>query len=88
MIVAGRRDLIDDTIALLRQLDTGTGYLTRVYRLQFVSASRIDKLVRGFVETSKEDDEPTGIESTIDEEGNMLRRTNLLADIEPRKMAA
>lgn len=72
VIVAGREDLVNDTIELLRQLDTGSGFLTRVYRLEYVSASRIDNLVRGFVKTAKSKEAAEDIESTIDDEGNLL----------------
>ncbi len=44
-------------------------YQTRVYRLQNVSAERIDKLVRGLVSG---EDADKAIETTIDGDGNLL----------------
>ena len=72
IIVAGSEELVVETISLLRKLDTGSEFITRVYRLQYVSASRIDNLVRGFVRDGKSEDEPSEIETTIDDEGNLL----------------
>ena len=69
VVVAGERERVDEALGLLQRLDTGTDYLTRVYRLQNVNVQRIDKLVRGFVRA----DELEGtLETTIDDDGNML----------------
>jgi general secretion pathway protein D len=69
VVVAGEKDQVERTLQLLQQLDTGMDFQTRVYRLQNVSADRIDKLIRGLV--SSEESE-TAIETTVDEEGNLL----------------
>ncbi|MGB7324821.1 MAG: secretin N-terminal domain-containing protein [Rubripirellula sp.] len=69
IVVAGEKSLVDRIMSLLKQLDTGVDFQTRAYRLQNVSAERIDKLVRGMV--SSEDAEES-IETTIEEEGNLL----------------
>ena len=69
VVVAGMQSRVDQILRLLKQLDTGMGYQTRAYRLQNVSAERIDKLIRGLV--SSEDAEST-IETTMDQDGNLL----------------
>ena len=69
VVVAGMQSRVDQILRLLKQLDTGMGYQTRAYRLQNVSAERIDKLIRGLV--SSEDAEST-IETTLDQDGNLL----------------
>lgn len=73
VVVAGRKDLVASAILLLERLDSGTEYLTRVYRLEYIGASRLDNLIKGFVEMPGDRDEGTkSIETTIDEEGNLL----------------
>ncbi|MCO8121770.1 hypothetical protein NHH03_08480 [Stieleria sp. TO1_6] len=75
IIVAGNKDQVAATIHLLERLDSGTEYLTRVYRLEYIGASRLDHLIQGFVEspqTNGRERQSTGIETTIDEEGNLL----------------
>ncbi|WP_372897524.1 secretin N-terminal domain-containing protein [Stieleria sp.] len=75
VIVAGRKDLVAAAIGLLERLDSGTEFLTRVYRLEYIGASRLDNLIRGFVEMPGEGNRRTesrSIETTIDEEGNLL----------------
>ncbi|WP_186776018.1 secretin N-terminal domain-containing protein [Rubripirellula reticaptiva] len=69
IVVAGEKSLVERIMSLLKQLDTGVEFQTRAYRLQNVSAERVDKLVRGMV-SSEEAEE--SIETTIDEEGNLL----------------
>jgi type II secretory pathway component GspD/PulD (secretin) len=69
VVVAGPQARVDQILRLLQQLDTGMDFLTRVYRLQNVSADRIDKLIRGLV--SSEDADKT-LETTIDADGNLL----------------
>ena len=71
VVVAGELSHVEETIALLRRLDTGTGIKTRVYRLQNVSAERIEKLIKGLVQT-EEDGAAAGLETTTDDEGNLL----------------
>ena len=72
IVVAGEKDTVTRALALLRRLDTGTGFKTRAYRLQNVAAERIDKLIRGLVQSGGNDKEDVSLETTIDEEGNLL----------------
>ena len=69
VVVAGEADEVKRAMVLLKQLDTGMGFQTRVYRLQNVSADRISKLVLGLVSN---DEAETVIETTIDPDGNLL----------------
>lgn len=69
VIVAGDQTEVSRIMQLLKQLDTGMDFQTQVYRLQNVSAERIDKLIRGLVSS---DEAETAIETTIDEDGNLL----------------
>ncbi len=69
VVVAGEQDRVERIMLLLKQLDTGMDFQTRVYRLQNVSAERIDKLVRGLISS---DEAETAMETTIDEDGNLL----------------
>ena len=67
VVVAGLPDRVQRMLKLLEQLDTGMDFQTRVYRLQNVSAERVDKLIRGLVSSEEAE---TAIETTIDEDGN------------------
>ncbi len=69
VVVAGEKERVEQVMRLLQQLDSGTDFIVRVYRLQNVSAERIDKLIRGLVSSEEAE---TAIETTIDEEGNLL----------------
>ncbi len=69
VVVAGEKERVEQIMRLLQQLDSGTDFIARVYRLQNISADRIDKLIRGLVSS---DEAETAIESTVDEEGNLL----------------
>lgn len=69
VVVAGDKDRVAWVMKLLQQLDTGTDFATKVYRPQNIAADRIDKLIRGFVSI---DEAKTAIETTIDQEGNLL----------------
>ncbi len=69
VVVAGDKDRVAETLQLLQQLDTGTDFLTKVYRPQNIGAERLDRLIRGFVSKSEAE---TAIESTVDQEGNLL----------------
>ncbi len=69
VVIAGETTRVAEIIRLLRQLDTGTDYVTRAYRLRNVAAERMDKLIRGLVSS---DQQETAIETTLDEDGNML----------------
>ena len=75
IIVAGRKDVVAEALKLLERLDSGTEYLTRVYRLEYIGASRLDNLIKGFVEMpgdSDRDADRGSVATTIDEEGNLL----------------
>jgi general secretion pathway protein D len=69
VIVAGEADRVARVMQLLQQLDTGTDFITRGYRLQNVSADRFDKLIRGLV---RDEQSESSIETTVDDEGNLL----------------
>ena len=69
VIVAGEKERVQRILDLLGQLDTGMEFQTRVYRLENIAADRINKLIRGLVSSEEAD---TAIESTIDQEGNLL----------------
>ncbi len=71
VVVVGPKELVENAINLLKRLDSGLEYMTRVYRLEFIGAARLDNLIQGFVSTG-DNDKPTGVETTIDEEGNLL----------------
>ena len=75
VIVAGRSDLVSAAITMLQQLDSGTEFLTRVYRLEYIGAARLENLIEGFVEMPGDQDrdrESRTVETTVDEEGNLL----------------
>ena len=61
VVVAGDKDRVAWVMKLLQQLDTGTDFATKVYRLQNIAADRVDKLIRGFVSS---DEAKTAIETT------------------------
>ncbi len=69
VVVAGELDRVAQVLRLLAQLDTGTDFVLRVYRLQSVSAGRMDKLIRGLV---RSEESASAIETTVDEDGNLL----------------
>ncbi|MEL6104619.1 MAG: secretin N-terminal domain-containing protein [Planctomycetota bacterium] len=71
VVVAGRRELVESTLRVLKQLDSGSAYLTRVYRLDYVGADRLDDLIKGFVAKDVEDEADT-VETVVDQEGNLL----------------
>lgn len=75
VVVAGRKESVLNALDLLERLDSGTEYLTRVYRLEYIGASRLDNLIQGFVErpnAEQTDRQSRPVETTIDEEGNLL----------------
>ena len=69
VVVAGESNEVKRVLQLLKQLDTGMGFQTRVYRLENISADRVRKLVLGLV--SRDEEEKT-IETTVDPDGNLL----------------
>jgi general secretion pathway protein D len=71
VIVAGSKEKVAEIMLLLKRLDSGFEFQTKLYRLQNVSASRIDSLLDRLVATADKD-QPSEIETSIDEEGNFL----------------
>ncbi len=69
VVVAGDSSEVTRVLQLLKQLDTGMGFQTRVYRLRNIAADRVRKLVLGLV---SQDDAESAIETTVDPDGNML----------------
>jgi len=69
VVVAGESSEVARVLQLLKQLDTGMGFQTRVYRLRNISADRVQKLVLGLVSP---DDGENAIETTVDPDGNLL----------------
>ena len=69
VVVAGESSEVARVLQLLKQLDTGMGFQTRVYRLRNIAADRVQKLVLGLVSP---DDGENAIETTLDPDGNML----------------
>ena len=69
VVVAGLIDRVDRIMSLLVKLDTGMDFQTCVYRIQNVPVQRIDRLIWGLV--SQEESEAS-IETTVDEDGNLL----------------
>lgn len=69
IVVIGPQTSVDRALQLLQRFDVSLGLTTIVYRLQYVKAERIDRLVQGFI--SPRDAERV-YQSTIDKEGNLL----------------
>ncbi|MDA7914984.1 hypothetical protein N9B98_01810 [bacterium] len=69
VVVAGESTEVARVLQLLKQLDTGMGFQTRVYRLRNIAADRVRKLVLGLVSP---DDGEKAMETTVDPDGNML----------------
>jgi type II secretory pathway component GspD/PulD (secretin) len=75
VVVAGPKALVFAALELLDRLDSGTEYLTRIYRLEYIGASRLDNLIQGFAEApteGRDDRRSRAVETTVDEEGNLL----------------
>ena len=69
IVVAGDSSEVTRVLQLLKQLDTGMGFQTRVYRLRHIAADRVRKLVLGLVSQA---DAESAIETTVDPDGNLL----------------
>lgn len=69
VVVAGESSEVKRVLDLLKQLDTGMGFQTKVYRLRNIAADRIQKLVLGLVSS---DDAENALETTLDPDGNLL----------------
>ena len=63
VVVAGESTEVARVLQLLKQLDTGMGFQTRVYRLRNIAADRVRKLVLGLVSP---DDGKKAMETTVD----------------------
>jgi len=74
IVVAGPSESVEQTLDLLRKLDSGNEFLTRVYRLEYVGAARLQNLIQGFTAAGDDDGQPAdeSVETTVDEEGNLL----------------
>lgn len=70
IIVAGTSSLVSQTEKLLQQLDVRSGITTEVYRLRNIAATRLDRLIGGFIEPPN--DGESAYQSTVDEEGNLI----------------
>ena len=69
VVVAGDAGEVTRVLQLLKQLDTGMGFQTRVYRMRNIAADRVRKLILGLV---SQDDAESAIETTVDPDGNLL----------------
>lgn len=69
VIIVGGRELIRQTISLLERLDIPLGLRTKVYRVQNLSADRLDKLIKGLLPPRDAD---RTYQSTRDDDGNLL----------------
>ena len=76
VIVAATGRQGEQIIELLRQLDTGEDVQTKLYRLDHLSAARLDSLARKLVDgpsdASESDPTPSRLQTTLDQEGNLL----------------
>ncbi len=69
LAIVGKKKLVQDALALAKQLDVSLGQTTKVFRLTHVSASRIESLVRKLVKSRVGSPD---YESATDEESNLL----------------
>ncbi|MFK7821658.1 MAG: secretin N-terminal domain-containing protein [Planctomycetaceae bacterium] len=69
VVVVANQQLAASALRLLERLDIPLGLRTRVYRVQNLSAERLDKLIKGLL--PPQDAERT-YQSTLDEDGNLL----------------
>lgn len=67
-VVVGGKELLGDVIDLLRRLDVALGFRTRVYRVQNLTAERLDKVIKGLLPPQDEQN----YHATVDEDGNLL----------------
>lgn len=75
-VVVGGKELLADTVELLRRLDVPLGFRTRVYRVQNLTAERLDKVIKGLLPPQDEQN----YKATVDEDGNLLvvRATDMI----------
>jgi type II secretory pathway component GspD/PulD (secretin) len=69
VVVVANRELAASALRLLERLDIPLGIRTKVYRVQNLSAERLDKLIKGLL--APQDAERT-YQSTLDDDGNLL----------------
>lgn len=69
ILVAGRKPLVDEALALLRQLDVELGLDTNVYRPKNLTAERLNKIIEAIL---PEQDIERAYHGTVDEDGNLL----------------
>ena len=75
-VVVGGKELLTDVVELLKRLDVPLGFRTRVYRVQNLTAERLDRVIKGLLPPQDEQ----YYKATIDEDGNLLvvRATDLI----------
>ncbi len=75
-VVVGGKELLTDVVELLRRLDVALGFRTRVYRVQNLTAERLDRVIKGLLPPQDEQN----YKATVDEDGNLLvvRATDLI----------
>lgn len=69
IIIVGERSLVEQATTLLNRMDVSLGVRTRVYRVQHVTAERINTIIDGFVSPR---DAERAYKSTVDQDGNLL----------------
>lgn len=69
VVIVGNRNQLQKALGLLRKLDTPLGLRTRVYKVQNLSADRLDKLIEGLL--APQEGKRT-YRSTVDPDGNLL----------------
>ena len=69
VVVVGGKELIQQMLRMLGRLDIPLGLRTRVYRVQNLSADRLDKIIKGMLDPSAEG---RTYNSSLDEDGNLL----------------
>ncbi|MEM6689405.1 MAG: secretin N-terminal domain-containing protein [Planctomycetota bacterium] len=74
IILAGEKPAVLSAIELLGRLDSGTRQRTRGYRLENITATRFEELIRGIAGESEDDDDrgSSGVQITVDETGNLI----------------
>ena len=69
VLVAGRPEHVARVVALMQRLDTPGRIVSRVYRLRYVSAERVDNIIRGYLPPHDAD---RLYQSSVDADGNLL----------------
>jgi len=69
IVVVGQAPLVQKAVELLKRFDVSLGTTTKVYRLQYVKAERLDRIMKGAIPPQ---DVERVYRASIDEEGNLL----------------